>query len=161
MTSPNHHHRHEPTVTDRPPGLPRRTVLVGAGGLAAVALAGCLGGDDDERAPAEPIDLTGDWVCEVCGMVIEEHYGPAGQLFYADDSDDDPVAFDSVTELVVYHDGQGEDKRSAFVTDYSSVDYELITYDDGTHISTHAEADAFVDDHGGEGHSWEELSASA
>ncbi|MFP8955086.1 nitrous oxide reductase accessory protein NosL [Natrialbaceae archaeon A-CW3] len=128
--------------------LSRRKLLHISGGVLAVSLvAGCLGDDDEDASPAEPIALTGGHECAVCGMVIEDHYGPAGQVFYEDD-DDEPVAFDSLTELIVHHDEQrqrGIDARGVFVTDYSSVDYDLQEQDGTPYISTHAEREAFAD----------------
>ncbi|MCU4753640.1 nitrous oxide reductase accessory protein NosL [Halobacteria archaeon AArc-curdl1] len=127
-------------------GLSRRRFLAGTAIATTTGLAGCLGDDDEDAQPAEPIALTGGRECAVCGMVIEDHYGPAGQVFYEDD--DEPVVFDSLTELLVYHDEQrqrGTDARGVFVTDYSSVDYDLEEQDGSPYISTHAEREAFAD----------------
>ncbi|SFB67411.1 Nitrous oxide reductase accessory protein NosL [Halobiforma haloterrestris] len=142
-------------------GWSRRRFL--AGGAVAAALAGCLGDDDgEEELPAEPIDLTEGQACDVCGMVIADHYGPAGQLFYADGKPDDrdgPAWFDSVAELVASHEGRRErgwELREGFVTDYSTVDYDLLERDDGgdggdgenegeTYISSHASSEAFAE----------------
>ncbi|APW96754.1 nitrous oxide reductase accessory protein NosL [Halobiforma lacisalsi AJ5] len=139
-------------------GWTRRRFL--AGGALAAAFAGCLGDDgDDAEPPAEPIDLTEGQACDVCGMTIVDHYGPAGQLFYADGKPDDrdgPAWFDSVTELVAYHEGRRErgwELREGFVTDYSTVDYDLLERDDGgdsegeseTYISSHASREAFAE----------------
>lgn len=122
----------------------------------AAGFAGCLGenSDDGEGIPAEPIDLTDGQACDVCGMSIADHYGPAGQLFYVDDKPDDrdgPAWFDSVTELLAYHEERleyGWGLRGGFVTNYSTVDYDLLERDDGTYISSHASSEAFagVDD---------------
>lgn len=145
-----HHHCHEAvsrTDQNHLSGVSRRRFLTGAAIATTAGLAGCLGDDDEDAPPAEPISLTGSRECAVCGMVIEDHYGPAGQVFYGDD-DDEPVAFDSLTELLVYHDEQrqrGTDARGVFVTDYSSVDYDLEEQDGSPYISTHAEREAFAD----------------
>ena len=124
----------------------RRGLLIGGASLAAAALAGCLGDDDGSAdEPVEPVDLTGGVECAVCGMVIEEHHGPAGQLFYGDE---DPVPFDSVGEMIVYHEdrrARGDDLRAAFVTDYSRVDYRLDERDGEFYISSHAEREVFAD----------------
>ncbi|ELY56072.1 NosL family protein [Natronococcus amylolyticus DSM 10524] len=134
---------------------PRRRVLVGAGTIAtaaAVGLAGCLGdGEATTEESAEPIALDGGATCDACGMVIEEHYGPAGQLFYADggpESSDGPARFDSLTELVTVYEERrtrGDELRAAFATDYSSVDYRLEEREGVQYISTHVAADTFVD----------------
>lgn len=132
-------------------GISRRRVLAGAAVVAGTTLAGCLEDDEVADEPVAPIDLDDGQECDVCGMVIEDHYGPAGQLFYADggpDGRDGPARFDSVTELVVYHNEQAaRDRalRSAFVTDYSSVDYDLEERDGTLYISSHVAADRFAD----------------
>ncbi|AGB39869.1 nitrous oxide reductase accessory protein NosL [Natronococcus occultus] len=130
---------------------PRRRVLVGAGTLATAAtigLSGCLGDDGtavDESV--EPITLDDGATCDACGMVIADHHGPAGQLFYASE-DDGPAKFDSLRELVAVHEerrARGDELRAAFATDYSSVDYRLEEREGTRYISTHAEASAFAD----------------
>ncbi|NGM68373.1 nitrous oxide reductase accessory protein NosL [Natronolimnobius sp. AArcel1] len=129
----------------------RRRVLVGLGGVAAVSLAGCLEDETAEEHPADPLSLDDGQSCDVCGMVIEEHYGPAGQLFYADGEPEDrdgPAWFDSLAELLVYHDERvqrGWELRDAFVTDYSSVEYDLLEREGTTYVSSHVEAAAFAD----------------
>ena len=131
--------------------ISRRRVLAGAAAVAGTTLAGCLEDDEVADEPVEPIALDDGQVCDVCGMVIEEHHGPAGQLFYADggpDGRDGPARFDSVTELVVYHDEQAardRELRAAFLTDYSSVDYDLVERDGTLYISSHVAADRFAD----------------
>ncbi|MFC6716326.1 nitrous oxide reductase accessory protein NosL [Natrialbaceae archaeon GCM10025810] len=131
----------------------RRRVLFGAGVAATAALAGCLGEADDGQAddPADPIDLSDGQECDVCGMVITELYGPAGQIFYADgepEGRDGPARFDSVAELLAYREereARGWEERAVFVTDYSSVEYDLVEGDEALHATTHAEADDFAD----------------
>lgn len=142
------------------PSAGRRRVLAGVATVPAAALAGCLGRDEDGAASSvEPVDLHGR-ACDACGMVIGDHYGPAGQLFYADA--DGPLAFDSIAELrEVYgaRDSGRDELRGAFVTDYSRVDYDLDERDGTAYISSHVAADdfadatelAFVDDSGVQG----------
>lgn len=133
-----------------PPSISRRQTLVGTAALASAGLAGCLS-DTGEPEPAEPIALTAGQTCDVCGMTIEDHYGPAGQIFYADGKPevrDGPAYFDSVAELLDYHDRhdtRGWTTRAVFVTDYSSVDYELVERNGTRRISTHADVAAFAD----------------
>ena len=130
------------------PATTRRRLLGGAVALASTALAGCLGNDEDEEPP-EPIGLDDGQSCDVCGMLIADHYGPAGQVFYGggEPADrDGPARFDSVRELVVFdeeHRERGWERRAAFVTDYSAVGYDLVEGDGTLHVSTHAEREAF------------------
>ncbi|ELY84268.1 nitrous oxide reductase accessory protein NosL [Natrinema altunense] len=128
----------------------RRRILLGAGALASAGLAGCLGSGVTAE-PADPIALTDGQTCDACGMTIADHFGPAGQIFYADgnpDARDGPARFDSIAELVSYavrRDARGWTRRATFVTDYSSVDYDLVDRSGTTYISTHAAAAAFAD----------------
>ncbi|EMA41873.1 nitrous oxide reductase accessory protein NosL [Halobiforma nitratireducens] len=152
-----HEHRHDsPAHPDHgrvDDVLPRRRVLASVAVVAgaSVGLAGCLEDDETADVPADPVALTDGQACDVCGMVIDDHYGPAGQLFYADgepEERDGPAWFDSVTELVTYHEERlerGWELREAFVTDYSAVDYDLVERDGTTYISSHVAAGTFVD----------------
>ncbi len=135
-------------------GVTRRTLLAGSGAVAAGALAGCLGGiggiGGGGQAPAA-ISLTTEHTCDVCGMVIPNHPGPSTEVFYADrqpSGHDNPARFDSTWEAFQYdfeRRDRGWKRRAFYVTDYSSVDYELLTEGGDTLISTHPTAEAFVD----------------
>ena len=141
---------HEPTDRDWRPNRPtRRRVLTGAVGATAAALAGCLDDDEADEATPDPVDLAGQ-ECDVCGMLIDEHHGPAGQAFFEDapDARDGPARFDSVTELIAYLDERaaaGEEPRAIYVTDYSRVDYEVTEIDGGKYVSSHVDSDVFAD----------------
>lgn len=132
----------------REPLLGRRSVLVG--GAAAVAgLAGCSALDSGS-APA-PVALTTDDQCDGCGMVIPNHPGPVAEIFYADErpSDhDNPAHFCSTWEAFQY-DFERQDRgwtvEAFYVTDYSTVDYEVRQSGGDTVLSSHPEADAFAD----------------
>ncbi|WP_340099855.1 nitrous oxide reductase accessory protein NosL [Salinibaculum salinum] len=151
--------RHEATSRQRDIGgrgaseaaLTRRTVLAGSAAV-ALGLSGCLGSDGDDGGDVpEPISLTQDDQCEVCGMVIPNHPGPNAQIFYADQTPTghpNPAHFCSTWEAFQYdfeRQNEGWNRDVFYVTDYSSVDYELTTDAGDTLISTHVEADAFVD----------------
>ncbi|WP_336136684.1 nitrous oxide reductase accessory protein NosL [Natronomonas amylolytica] len=121
-------------------------------GLGAVALAGCLGGG--EETPAEtpdPIALDDGRTCDVCGMVIAEGYGPNGQVAYDGDYPPDregPAHYDSVRELYADRFAQadrGTDALVTYVTDYSTVDYELETRDGDRYITGSVAADTFAE----------------
>jgi copper chaperone NosL len=144
-TQDNHRHGGEETAAG--PVVGRRHVLAG-GAAAAAGLAGCsLSGSGE--AP-EPIALTAEYQCDVCGMVIPNHPGPVAQIFYADEepSDhDNPARFCSAWEAFQYNferQDRGWSVSAFYVTDYSAVDYEIKESGGDTLISSHPDADAFV-----------------
>lgn len=131
--------------------LTRRETLLG-GTTAVVGLAGCLGsGDDSSEDAPNPVSLTRDDQCEVCGMIIPNHPGPTAEIFYADrtpSGHSNPARFDSTWEAFQYdfeREREGWTRQAFYVTDYSSVDYELTTDAGDTLISTHVEAGDFAD----------------
>ncbi len=120
----------------------RRTVLTAVGGGLAVGLAGCLG--DDSEAPAA-VSLDDGQGCDQCGMVIDQHPGPTGQVFFDDHPPDreGPAWFCSGTCSYSYRfdrEDDGLDPVVTYLTDYSRVDYSV---DDGDEpsISAHLAAD--------------------
>jgi copper chaperone NosL len=134
----------------------RRAFLAAGATTAAVSLAGCLGGDDGDDEPTgpkpDPIDLSGGKVDDQGGMIIGEHFGPNGQLFYVDNSPeghDNPAWFHTLSvglfPYYLAHEREGWTARAIYVTDYSTVDYELTTVEGQTYISTHTAADTFGD----------------
>lgn len=129
----------------------RRRLLAGTAALGITGIAGCFEGDEQNEAPADPVSLDDGQACLACGMIIEDHYGPSGQLFYTGgqpEANDGVAWFDSVTELVTYHREQtdrGWELRDGFVTDYSAVDYELVERDGTTYITSHVDASVFAD----------------
>ncbi|WP_135662591.1 nitrous oxide reductase accessory protein NosL [Halorhabdus rudnickae] len=123
----------------------RRRLLGAVGTGALLGLAGCLGTETPD-----PVTLTDSDACDVCRMIIPHHPGPSAEVFYRnkDPSDhENPARFDSTWEAFQY-DFERRDRgwtRSAFyVTDYSAVDYEVLTDGGRPLISTHPEASAFV-----------------
>ena len=128
----------------------RRQVLVGAALAGTGSLAGCLGDDDGPEEAPDPVALDGGKQCDVCGMVIEDHFGPNGQVFYENypEGRDGPAWYDSVRELFVDRFAQEERGRKSlatYVVDYARVDYEVIEQGGVAYLSTHVEADSFVD----------------
>lgn len=113
----------------------------------ATALAGCLG---DGGAAPEPITLTEEDRCDVCGMVITNHPGPNAEIFYADqqpEGHDNPARFCSTWEAFTYDFERGDEgwtREAFYVTDYSSVDYDITTESGDRFISAHAAAESFA-----------------
>jgi nitrous oxide reductase accessory protein NosL len=126
----------------------RRRILASVGGALAVGLAGCSG--DGGEAP-DPVTLTTEDACDVCGMVIPNHPGPSTEIFYRDEQPsghDNPARFDSTWEAFQYHferADRGWTASAFYVTDYSAVDYTVSTAGGDRLISTHPEASAFVE----------------
>ncbi|MFB6073682.1 MAG: nitrous oxide reductase accessory protein NosL [Haloarculaceae archaeon] len=122
----------------------RRRFLATAGGTALLALAGCQG----SGGVPDPVTLTTDDTCEVCGMVIPNHPGPSAEIFYRNHSPsghDNPARFDSTWEAFQYDFQRDWERQVMYVTDYSSVDYRLLREGDALLISRHPDASAFVD----------------
>jgi copper chaperone NosL len=164
------HHRHEANartdteraVSDTPDrsrsdeaGPPRRSVLRGVATAATVgvgAIAGCLSDEaSTTMEPPEPIALANGKACDACGMVIADHGGPNGQVFYADDHPpgrDGPAWYDSLTELVTDRASavdRGREPVATYVTDYAAVEYEITEAGDDRVISSHVAVESFVD----------------
>ena len=140
----------EPDDVGRVP-VRRRSLLAAAGSATSLAIGGCLGSGSDAGgdAPAA-VTIPAGATCDVCGMTIRQHPGPTTQIFYAEQrpsGHDNPARFDSTWEAFQY-DFQRRDRgwtRTAFyVTDYSSVDYEIFTEAGTTFVSTHPVAEAFT-----------------
>jgi len=126
------------------PSVDRRQVLLGGTAVLA-SFAGCGSGDGDVP---EPVTLTTDDSCEVCGMVIPNHPGPSTEIFYADQQPsghDNPARFDSTWEAFEYDFERDWSVDAFYVTDYSAVDWSLSEAGGDRLISTHPEASAFVD----------------
>ncbi|ELZ88584.1 nitrous oxide reductase accessory protein NosL [Haloferax sulfurifontis] len=143
---------------DSPPGdsppvaLTRRAATKAASLGALAALAGCLGGGSRRERVPDPVDLSGGKEDDRGGMVIGLHAGPNGQIFYRDNAPegrDNPAWFHTLgMGLFPYHFERRElgwEATAVYVTDYSTVDYELSTEDGDTFISTHTAADTFGD----------------
>lgn len=133
------------------PGPNRRAVLTATVTLGTSALAGCAGsinGTTQTERP-EATSLTEEDNCDVCGMVIPNHPGPSSEIFYADNEPNDhpnPARFDSTWEAFQFDFAREDWTRQAFyVTDYSSVEYEIRSDDGQQLISRHVARASFVD----------------
>ena len=147
-------HRHGRTTDDEADlvhdaTLARRRLLALGGGLAVASLAGCTGGVTDGAAP-DPVAIEEGVQCDNCGMVIAMHPGPGGEIFYREQSpegQENPARFDSLKSCFfpyrLEHERLDWEITAAYVTDYSSVDYELGEEGGTTYISRHVGADAF------------------
>jgi nitrous oxide reductase accessory protein NosL len=84
-------------------------------------------------------------------MIIGEHYGPNGQIFFAEESPEgheNPAWFHTLAAtLFPYHferERRGWNAVVIYVTDYSLVEYDLEQHNDETFISTHTAAETFT-----------------
>lgn len=118
-------------TTDWPPSASstRRSLLAAGGGLAAVGLAGCLGDSADGELP-EPVSLDEEQACDECAMIIQDHPGPTGQIYFESlhDDRDGPAWFCSGICAYVYRFNrvaEGATPIGTYLTDYSEIDYEV------------------------------------
>lgn len=129
--------------------MSRRRLTSGLVGGIAVALAGCLGGDNaGDTTDISPVTLDGERACDECGMVIEDHPGPVGQVHFADDEPEGgrPAQFCSTTCTYTYRfdtEEAGRDPLATFLTDYSLVEQEVFEAGSDTMFSSHVERGAF------------------
>ncbi|WP_132059154.1 nitrous oxide reductase accessory protein NosL [Halorussus amylolyticus] len=142
-------------IDDSPgPGHPSRRTVLGAVGLATTAsLAGCIGDltGGSEETP-EAVSLADGLDCDNCGMVIEQHPGPNGQLFFEDRSPeghDNPARFDALKQCFfpykLEREQEGWNAVVGYVTDYSSVEYDVSTQGGTTTISSHTDPASFAE----------------
>ena len=73
--------------------------LLGAA-LAALLLAGCDGGGEQAAAAPDPVEVTAEATGHYCGMLLQDHAGPKGQIHLA--SRAEPVWFSSVRDTVAF-----------------------------------------------------------
>ena len=112
-------------------------------------LAGCSGDGATDAAPPDPVSVGAGQVCDSCGMVISEHPGPNGQIFYREgpSSGSEPARFDSPKAcLFPYyfeHERRGWSAEVVYVTDYSRVDYEITTVEGQRYIQTATAPESF------------------
>ena len=130
--------------------MSRRSVLGAAGAVAVGGLAGCLGDDGQARAPT-PTSLGGGQTCDNCGMVIGEHHGPNGQIFFEANGPEDhgnPARFDSLAPcLFPYYFSKrdlGWTAARVYVTDYAVLDYAVETREGEPYLSSHTQPDSFA-----------------
>ncbi|MFB6202481.1 MAG: nitrous oxide reductase accessory protein NosL [Halorhabdus sp.] len=127
-------------------GVTRRRVLGAVGAATTLGLAGCL----SAQTP-DPVTLTDDDACDVCGMIIPHHPGPSAEIFYRNkdpSGHDNPARFDSTWEAFEYdfdRRDRGWTRAAFYVTDYAAVDYEVRTEAGTQLISTHPQRSAFID----------------
>lgn len=123
--------------------IDRREVLGSIAAIGLVGLAGCTG-----EETVEPVSLDGELSCDVCGMIIEDHPGPVGQIHFEDDTEEGgrPAQFCSAICTYEYRFDAEDAGRTAietFLTDYSTVDYDVYEEAGIVHITSHVGADAF------------------
>jgi len=138
----------------------RRYTVQAIGTGVAMGLAGCLSGSG-ESVP-DPVDLSGQKTDYQGGMVIGDHGGPNGQVFYADahpeprqgpaEDAEDTVHlawFHTLAHgLFPYHFNMMDDGAEAtaiYVTDYSRVDWEIPEGTERKKMPAPTAADTFAD----------------
>jgi copper chaperone NosL len=136
---------------DRHGPIPRRGFLFAGSVVGAGLLAGCSSQRKSDGGPPDPVSLAANVECDVCGMVISEHPGPNGQIFYRDNSPethDNPARFDSLKAcLFPYyfeHEQLDWTAEVVYVTNYSQVDYGISTVEGQKYIRTATGSDTFV-----------------
>lgn len=141
-----------------------RRRLLGALGVGTLAgFAGCLDAfESDSGDVPEPVDLSGGKFDYQGGMEIGPHGGPNGQIFYSDneadtihdpgnsaDDQDNLAWFHTLVQgLFPYHFerlDRGWDPTVVYVTDYSSVDWELAERDGRQQMPSPTAPDTFGD----------------
>ena len=126
----------------------RRELTTGLAGGVTVALAGCLDGDAGDTGDVSPHDLDGERACDQCGMIVEDHPGPVGQIRFADDEPEGgrPGQICSSTCTYTYRfdaEDDGRDPIATFLTDYSLVEQDVFEAGSDTMFSSHVEREAF------------------
>lgn len=137
-------------TTARTRSIDRREFLLSGTAVGTGLIAGCSGGQSNSEDPPDPITLSENMECDGCGMVIAEHPGPTGQIFYSENSPanhDNPARFDSPKAcLFPYyfdHEQVGWTTEAVYVTDYSLVDYEISVVEGQQYIQTTTDSETF------------------
>lgn len=131
--------------------LTRRRLLCGAALAGATGVAGCLGGDESGSDAPDSVSLDDRKACDICGMIIEDGYGPNGQVAFDDEyptDRDGPAWYDSVRELYVdrfAQESRGIEPVATYVTDYATAEYELETVDGDRYITGSIDTVTFVE----------------
>ena len=132
-------------MSERRRGLTRRGMVAGTATL--LALAGCQSSSPGDAS--EPVTIEDGDNCDQCGMVISEHPGPVGETYFEENSPadgDEPAQFCSAScayRYTIDRENEGWSTVAMFLTDYSSVDYE-VSGSETKLISAHFEAAAFA-----------------
>ena len=132
----------------------RRTVLSAVGAVGLASIAGCAGTGGNGSEPAsvpDPITIDDEKLCDSCGMKIGNYRGPAGQSHYEDPTameaidEDRPAQFCSSLCTYTFSFEHEAEPVVSYLTDYSTVEYEVDESTAQTTISRHLEGDAFGD----------------
>ena len=143
-------HPPDRSIPDRSLSTPlsRRSMVAAGGGLAATALAGCLGGSSAGGEVPAPVSLDEGQACDECGMIIQDYPGPTGQVYFESlhDDRDGPAWFCSGICAYSYRFDRvetGATPIGTYLTDYSPTEYDL-SDDSEPFISAALDADTFA-----------------
>ncbi len=91
-------------------------------GLALVVLAAC--GDTEPAPPPPPVEVTGEATGHYCGMLLQDHEGPKGQIHLV--GRELPIWFSSVRDTIVFTRLPEEPKNIAaiYVNDMGKANWE-------------------------------------
>jgi copper chaperone NosL len=150
-----HNREHDDTrpsgTTPRSSGITRRQVVQVGGAVAVAGFAGCLGGGGGDGDVPDPVSLSGSMSCDVCGMVIEKHPGPNGQIFFESNEPPHapPARFDSLKQCLFPYlferRAEGWTESAVYVTDYSAVEYSVSSEGNTQVVSSYTTPETFAD----------------
>jgi nitrous oxide reductase accessory protein NosL len=128
--------------------------LAGAGSVCTTVTMGCLGSlvSGSSSGPPEPVSLSGQKLDDQGGMVIGQHGGPNGQIFYQNESPEgheNPAWFHTLSYgLFPYYftrQNRGWTAEAIYVTDYSLVEDPISNQGDTPRIVAPTAPETFGD----------------
>lgn len=131
--------------------LSRRRFLNSGVVAASMGVAGCFGRGSQSKPP-KPVALDDRQQCDECGMIISQHPGPNGEIYFAENSPkghENPAWFDDTMACMFpyyyTHKKYGWEVSALYVTDYSAFDWSVHTMHGQQYIESTVKASAFTD----------------